>query len=120
MATTIEDIVVRIKTVGGESIKQVRGAVTDLKQDIADFSQAGGPLQNTLNGIVGRLGPLGLAAGVAGSAFVALGGHALRLAGDLEDIAGATGISTGKINNFAGSLINAGGKAEDANKIFRI
>ena len=117
MATTIEDIIVRIKTVGGESIKQVKGAVNDLKQDIADFSQVGGPLQNTLNGIVGRLGPLGLAAGAAGAAFVALGGHALRLAGDLEDIAGATGISTGKINSFAGSLIDAGGKAEDAGKI---
>jgi hypothetical protein len=119
MATTIEDLVLRIKTVGTEGIKNVRGAVSDLKNDIADFSQAGGPLQNTLNGIIGRLGPVGLAAGAAGSAFAVLGGHALRLAGDLEDIAGATDISTGKINNFAGSLIDAGGKAEDAASILQ-
>jgi len=114
---TVEEFILRFKTQGTEGIKAAKAGLNDLKQDIADFSQAGGPLQNTLNGIIGRLGPLGLAAGAAGAAFITLGGNALRLAGELEDIAGATGISTGKINSFAGSLIDAGGKAEDANKI---
>jgi lambda family phage tail tape measure protein len=117
MATTIEDIVLRFKTVGTEGIKSAKNAVNDLKNDISDFSKTGGPLQNTLNGIIGKLGPIGLAAGVAGAAFAALGKQALTMAGDLEDIAGATGISTGKIDNFANSLIFAGGKAQDASNI---
>jgi hypothetical protein len=117
MATTIEDIVVRFKTQGVESLKTAKGAVADLKNDISDFGQVGGPLQNTLNGIIGKLGPIGIAAGAAGSAFVLLGSQALRLSGELEDVAGATGITTGKIDNFANSLIFAGGKASDAGSI---
>jgi lambda family phage tail tape measure protein len=111
---TIEDFILRFKTVGAEKIKQAGDAVGGLKDDIAGFAQVGGPLGNTLNGIVTKLGPVGLAAGVAATAFAALGSKALTLAGDLEDIAGATGIATGTINNFAGSLVAAGGKMEDA------
>jgi lambda family phage tail tape measure protein len=114
---TIEDFVLRFKTVGAEKIKQAGDAVSGLKDDVANFAQVGGPLGNTLNGIVTKLGPVGLAAGVAAAAFSALGGSALRLAGDLEDIAGATGIATGNVNSFAGSLIAAGGKMEDAGQI---
>lgn len=114
---TIEDFILRFKTVGTEKVKQAGAAVSGLKDDIAGFAQQAGPLGNTLNGIVTKLGPVGLAAGVAASAFSALGGSALRLAGDLEDIAGATGIATGNVNSFAGSLIAAGGKMEDAGQI---
>lgn len=114
---TIEDFILRFKTVGAEKIKQAGDAVSGLKDDVADFAQIGGPLGNTLNGIVTKLGPVGLAAGVAATAFATLGGKALQLAGDLEDIAGATGIATGNINSFAGSLIAAGGKMEDAGAI---
>jgi lambda family phage tail tape measure protein len=114
---TIEDFILRFKTVGADKIKQAGNAVSGLKDDVAAFAQQGGPLGNTLNGIVTKLGPVGLAAGVAASAFAALGGSALRLAGDLEDIAGATGIATGNVNSFAGSLIAAGGKMEDAGQI---
>lgn len=114
---TIEDFILRFKTVGADKIKQAGTAVSGLKDDIESFAQQGGPLGNTLNGIVTKLGPVGLAAGVAASAFAALGGSALRLAGDLEDISGATGIATGNVNSFAGSLIAAGGKMEDAGQI---
>lgn len=114
---TIEDFVLRFKTVGAEKIKQAGDAVSGLKDDVAGFAQMGGPLGNTLNGIVAKLGPVGMAAAAAGAAFSALGGTALRLAGDLEDIAGATGIATGNVNSFAGSLIAAGGKMEDASQI---
>jgi lambda family phage tail tape measure protein len=111
---TIEDFILRFKTVGTAGIKQAGEAVSGLKDDIAGFAQMGGPLGNTLNGIVTKLGPVGLAAGVAATAFAALGSKALQLSGDLEDIAGATGIATGTINNFAGSMVAAGGKMEDA------
>jgi len=114
---TIEDFILRFKTVGTAGIKQAGDAIGGLKDDVANFAQVGGPLSNTLNGIVTKLGPVGLAAGVAATAFSALGGSALRLAGDLEDIAGATGIATGNVNSFAGSLIAAGGKMEDAGQI---
>ena len=111
---TIEDFILRFKTVGTAGIKQAGDAVSGLKDDVANFAQVGGPLGNTLNGIVTKLGPVGLAAGVAATAFAALGSKALQLAGDLEDISGATGIATGTINNFAGSMVAAGGKMEDA------
>ena len=114
---TIEDFILRFKTVGAEKIKQAGDAVSGLKDDVANFAQVGGPLSNTLNGIVTKLGPVGLAAGVAATAFAALGGAALRLANDLEDISGATGIASGSVNTFAGSLIAAGGKMEDAGQI---
>jgi len=114
---TIEDFILRFKTVGTAGIKQAGDAIGGLKDDVANFAQVGGPLGNTLNGIVTKLGPVGLAAGVAATAFSILGGKALQLAGDLEDIAGATGIATGNINSFAASLIAAGGKSDDAGQI---
>ena len=114
---TIEDFILRFKTVGTAGIKQANEAVSGLKDDVASFAQMGGPLGNTLNGIVTKLGPVGLAAGVAATAFATLGGKALQLAGDLEDISGATGIATGNINSFAASLIAAGGKSDDAGQI---
>ena len=114
---TIEDFILRFKTVGTAGIKQANQAVSGLKDDVAAFAQQGGPLGNTLNGIVTKLGPVGLAAGVAATAFATFGAKALQLAGDLEDISGATGIATGNINSFAASLIAAGGKVEDAGQI---
>jgi lambda family phage tail tape measure protein len=114
---TIEDFILRFKTVGTAGIKQANEAVRGLKDDVAGFAQQGGPLGNTLNGIVTKLGPVGLAAGVAATAFATLGGKALQLAGDLEDISGATGIATGNINSFAASLIAAGGQVDSAGQI---
>jgi lambda family phage tail tape measure protein len=114
---TIEDFVLRFKTVGAEKIKQAGDAVSGLKDDVSNFAQVGGPLGNTLNGIVSKLGPVGLAAAAAGAAFSIFGGQALRLAGDLKDIEGATGIAADRVNSFAGSLIAAGGKMEDAGAI---
>jgi lambda family phage tail tape measure protein len=114
---TIEDFILRFKTVGTAGIKQAGEAVSGLKDDVANFAQQGGPLGNTLNGIVTKLGPVGLAAGVAASAFALLGTKALAAAGNLKDIEGATGIAADRVNSFATSLIAAGLKAEDANVI---
>lgn len=110
----IEDFILRFKTVGEQGIKNARNAVSGLKDDVQDFANIGGPLQNTLNGIIGRLGGVGIAAGALGTAFVLAGSKALTLAGELMDISGATGIAAGQVASFRTSLIEAGGKAEDA------
>lgn len=106
MATTVDNYKVKISVEGREGLK-------NLKQDLAGIGQVGGPFGNTINSIIGKLGPLGMAASVAGAAFVGLGAKALQLAGDLNDIAGATGIATGTLLNFRQSVVEAGGKAED-------
>lgn len=106
MATTVDNYKIKINVEGSE-------ALNNLKQDMEGLAQIGGPLGGTINGILSKLGPLGLAAGVAATAFAALGGRALQLAGELSDIAGATGIAAGTLMNFRQSVIEAGGKAED-------
>lgn len=113
----IEDFILRFKTVGEQGIKNARGAISGLKDDVQDFANVGGPLQNTLNGIIGRLGGVGIAAGALGTAFVMAGSKALTLSGELMDISGATGIAASKVASFRTSLIEAGGKAEDASQI---
>ena len=114
---TIEDFILRFKTVGEGAIKSTSNSIQNLKADVESFGQVGGPLQNTLGGIVSKLGPVGIAAAAAGTAIAALGGTALKLANEVMDISGATGIAAGTINNFAASVIAAGGKAEDAAQI---
>jgi lambda family phage tail tape measure protein len=114
---TIEDFILRFKTVGEGAIKSTSTSIQNLKADVESFGQVGGPLQNTLGGIVSKLGPVGIAAAAAGTAIAALGGTALRLANEVMDISGATGIAAGRINNFSASVIAAGGKAEDAAQI---
>jgi lambda family phage tail tape measure protein len=116
---TIEDFILRFKTVGTEKIKQAGDSVNDLKNDLSSFAQIGGPVGNTLNGIVARLGPVGLAAAAAGTALSLLGGKALSLASEMGDIAGATGIAAGTIANFKTSVILAGGSSEDAGQLLQ-
>ena len=113
----IEDFILRFKTVGEQGIRNARSAISGLKDDVQDFANIGGPLSNTLNGIVGKLGGVGIAAGALGTAFVLAGSKALTLAGELMDISGATGIAAGKVKDFQTSVIEAGGKAEDAAQI---
>jgi lambda family phage tail tape measure protein len=106
MATTVDNYKVKVSVEGSQSLN-------NLKQDMEGLSQIGGPLGGTINGIISKLGPLGVAAGVAATAFAALGGRALSLAGELSDIAGATGIAAGTLMNFRQSVVEAGGKADD-------
>ena len=114
---TVEDFILRFKTVGTDGIKQASAGLQALKSDAEQFSQVGGPLGGTINSIIGKLGPLGLVAGVAGGAFVALGMSAIRMADELADLSDATGISAGALVSFKDSVIAAGGKSEDFQKI---
>jgi lambda family phage tail tape measure protein len=111
---TIEDFILRMKVEGQNAIRQTSNSVQVLKDDFNNLGQASGNFGNTINSIIGRLGPLGVAASITGSALAAMGLNAVRISGEMQDIAGSTGISTGVINSFATSMIFAGGKAEDA------
>ncbi len=114
MATTVDNYKIKVTVEGREGLK-------NLKKDMEDFGSYGGPMQNSINGIISRLGPLGLAAGVAGTAFVALGGYALRTAAELSDVAGSSGIAASQLMSLKASIIEAGGNADDfatiANKL---
>jgi lambda family phage tail tape measure protein len=109
----IQDFVLRIKTEGVNQLNNLRKGVDGLTSDLQSLASVGGPLSNTIGGIVGKLGPLGLGAAAAGGAFVALGMKAIALADELSDVSDATGIAAGSLNNFRNSLVDAGGKTED-------
>jgi lambda family phage tail tape measure protein len=110
---TIEDFILRINVQGQGNIKAVSASINDLKKDVDAFGQVGGPLSNTINGIVGRLGGMATAGLAAATIFAGLGLRAVQLADALQDISDATGISAGALSNFKNSLIEAGGKADD-------
>lgn len=114
---TVEDFKLRIKVEGEGDVKRVSGTISTLKGELAGMAEVGGPLGNTINGIVGKLGPLGAGAALAATAFIALGASALRMAGELADISGATGIAAGQLQNLKTSIIEAGGKADDFGQI---
>lgn len=114
---TVEDFKLRIKVEGEGDVKRVTGTISSLKSELAAMGEVGGPLGNTINGIVGKLGPLGSGAALAATAFIALGASALRMAGELADISGATGIAAGQLMNLKTSIIEAGGRAEDFEKV---
>jgi lambda family phage tail tape measure protein len=109
----IENFILKIKVQGQAAVDGLRKSVNGLSSDLQSMASVGGPLSNSISGIVGKLGPLSLAASAAGVAFVSLGLKAIALADDMADISDATGISAGALNNFRNSLVLAGGKAED-------
>ncbi len=110
---TIENFLLRFKVEGQQGIQRVSDGIKGLSNQVSQFGGNVGPLNDALGGILGRLGPIGVAAGAAGAAFAALGLRAVELAGEISDIAGATGIAEGTLLNFKNSVIDAGGKAGD-------
>jgi lambda family phage tail tape measure protein len=111
--SAIENFILRFKVEGQNSVDGVRNSVSGLRDDINDLAQQGGPLGNTMNGIIGKMGAVGLAAGVAATAFVAMGRRSVELAAQISDIAGASGISEGALMNLRTSVIEAGGSMDD-------
>ncbi|MFZ9876862.1 MAG: hypothetical protein ACO3EY_07400, partial [Candidatus Nanopelagicales bacterium] len=110
---TIENFLLKFKVDGQRAIDSAANSIKNLSDEVKNFGANTGPLDSALGGILGRLGPIGLAAGAAVTAFAALGGRALQLAGEIGDIAGATGIAAGTLMNFRTSVIQAGGGAND-------
>lgn len=113
MATTIQDFLLRFKTEGQSKIREASDGIKDLSDQVATLGANTGPVGGIIGNLIGKLGPLGLAAGAVGGAFAALGLKAVEIAGQLEDISGATGIASGTLLNFKQSVIDAGGSADD-------
>ena len=106
---TIEDFILRFKTEGAAGIKAAGDNIKNLGKDMEGLIPSGGALGNVLTGIASKLGPVGIAASVAGLILSALGGKALTLADALGDLGDATGIGASNLLDFKQSLINAGG-----------
>lgn len=109
----IENFILRFKVEGSNQVKQISGAIQGLSGDIAAFGVQGGVMGNTLNSLLGRMGPVGVAAGALGGAFAALGMKAISLADAYQDLADATGLTASEIASFKVSVIDAGGSADD-------
>jgi lambda family phage tail tape measure protein len=114
---TIENFLLKFKVDGQASIDRASRGIENLSNEVGQFGANTGPLNNALTGVLGRLGPIGLAAGAVGGAFAALGLQAVNLAAGISDIAGATGIAEGTLLNFRTSVIEAGGGADDFGQI---
>jgi lambda family phage tail tape measure protein len=111
--SAIENFILRFKVEGKNEVDNVRGSVSGLRDDINDLAQVGGPLGNTINGLVSQLGKLGPVAVLAGLAFGKMYLESVRLAAQLSDIAGASGISEGALMSLRTSVIEAGGSMDD-------
>lgn len=114
---TIEDFKLRIQVEGQQKVDSLKSSINDLKTDIANFGQVGGPLGNTINGIIGKLGGVGMAAAAAGTAFVTLGMKAINLADELSDIGAAVGLTASQVMSFRESIVMAGGGLDDYQSI---
>jgi lambda family phage tail tape measure protein len=110
---TIENFLLKFKVEGANQLTSAANAVKGLSDQVSGLGGNIGPLGDGISGLFGKLGPLGIAAGAAATAFLALGSRAITLAGEISDIAGATGISEGALLSLKDSIIDAGGSATD-------
>jgi len=106
---TIQEFILRFKVEGGNTVKA-------LKDDIRDLANQANPLSSSLGNLAGRMGPLAAGASAAAGAFALLGMKAIDLGDQLDDLANATGISSGQLMNLRSSLVQAGGDADSFSK----
>lgn len=131
MASSITDFLIRVKVQGKQlidnltkssnnaekSVNKTADAVKNLGNTLSNAAGGGNQFTDMLSNGLGRMGPYGAALGAATAAFAALGLKAIGAADAIQDISDATGISAGRLINFKESILNAGGKAEDFEKI---
>jgi len=138
MATTISDFLLRVKVVGQNAIdsltKSANSADVGLNKASNSANKFGKAVKdmgsvvagsmgsgiNQVDGMASALGNLGRAAtGVTlvATAFLALGMKAISAADQIQDLSDATGISASRLLNFKQSILEAGGRAEDFEKI---
>lgn len=138
MASAITDFLIRVKVTGQNLVdsltKSVQSADTQLNKastSAGKFGQAvsnmGNVVKSSISSGVGAvddmasaISGLGAAAStitLVGTAFVGLGLKAINIADQIQDLSDATGIGAGRLLNFKQSIIDAGGKAEDFEKI---
>ena len=138
MASAITDFLIRVKVQGQNLVDNLTKSVSnaDKTMDKASgtagkfgkaVSDMGGVVSSSMSsgvsavdGMANALGGLGrVAGGVAliGTAFIALGMRAINAADQIQDLSDATGISAGRLLNFKQSIIEAGGRTEDFEKM---
>jgi lambda family phage tail tape measure protein len=106
----IQDFIIRLKTQGAEGLRGLKG-------DIADLASSINPLSGSLPGLARGLGGLAGPIGLIGGAFAFAGIKAVQLADQIQDLSNATNISAGTLISFKNSVIEAGGSADDYQKL---
>lgn len=114
---TIENFLLKFKVDGQQAIDKASAGVKNLSDQVSQFGANTGPVGASLTDLLGKLGPIGLAAGAAAGAFAALGLRAIQLADEIADISDATNISAGALLNFKQSVMEAGGGAGDFSQL---
>jgi len=138
MASAITDFLIRVKVQGQQLVDSLTKSVENADKGMNKasgsankFGKAVGDMGNVVKGSISSgvgaiddmsnaISGLGAAAGVitlVGTAFIGLGLKAINVADQIQDISDATGIGAGRLLNFKQSIIDAGGEADDFQKI---
>ena len=138
MASTISDFLLRVRVQGQDLVDKLNKSVNDTDKGFGKASTGadkfgksmkdlGGVIAGSMGSGIGAidsmasaLGGLGRAAGgvaLVATAFVALGMRAMGAADQIQDLSDATGISAGRLLNLKQSILEAGGRTEDFEKI---
>jgi lambda family phage tail tape measure protein len=131
MASSITDFLIRVKVQGKQlidnltkssnnaekSVNKTNTAIKSLGDSLSNAAGGGNQFTDMLSNGLGRMGPYGAALGAATAAFAALGLKAMASADAIQDLSDVTGISAGRLVNFKESILNAGGKTEDFEKV---
>lgn len=117
MASAITDFLIRVKVQGQQLVDNLTKSTNDAEKGMNNASKAAGKFSSSIKGLGSSV--LGMAGGIAGiaAAIAAIGMRAINTADQIQDLADATGISAGSLLNFKQSIIEAGGRAEDFEKI---
>lgn len=117
MATTISDFLLRVKVTGQTAIDNLTKSVNDVDKGFAKATTGADKFDTSIK----KLGSaaVGMVGGIAGigAAFLAMGMRAVNAADQIQDLSDATGISASRLLNLKQSIIEAGGKTEDFEKI---
>lgn len=92
-------------------------ATAKAKQEAKDLQSAFAKLGLDMTNLKQLFTNLGGAAGLSVAGLTAMSAAIFDMAGKMQDLADATGVSAGKILQFQNALMLAGGKAEDAQTI---
>jgi hypothetical protein len=117
MASAITDFLIRVKVQGQQLVDNLTKSTNDAEKGMNNASKAAGKFSTSIKGLGSSV--LGMAGGITGiaAAIAAIGMRAINTADQIQDLADATGISAGSLLNFKQSIIEAGGRTEDFEKI---
>ena len=92
-------------------------ATAQAKKQAKDLQVAFNDLGVNLKGLKDTFHALGGAAGLSVAGFAAMAKSVMSLAGQIDDLSKTYDVSMAKVLQFQNAIVQAGGKAEDANKI---